>query len=230
MNTYNLILSVLLHLLLLAHTTECGGLRKLPLLKALRANGLGAYADFLERYPTPEMNNPNIIVFAPSNKAVKAYEAAHPTPEPGTIHRRQSDASNSAANQNNIASGAAVSVSLATLPAQGIVFASGAGGTSGTKVASSPAAAGGGGSSSGSGSSSSRRTRNINLDERTLGPQTPLAVIAAGGGERTNVLRDAIVFDNDPRGYDRSLIYEVDRYVLTLQCFLACYGFPNAHG
>ncbi|KAF8416887.1 hypothetical protein EV426DRAFT_721572 [Tirmania nivea] len=199
MNTFNLILSTILHLLLLTHTAECTfcTLRDQCLLQALRANRLEAYADFLEQYPTPEMNDSDIIVFAPSNKAVKAYLAANPDTEQDTIHRRDA-AKNVKANKNNFAKGAN---SIAKLPAKGKVFGTGGSGSSGKKVAKAAGAGGGGGGSGGSGGKNGRKARNIVQDR----PQSYVATITAGGGIRTKVLQEGISFQS-------GLIYAVDTF------------------
>ena len=202
MHTLNLVLSALLHLLLLSHPAECTHptLRKQSLLEVLRASGLDGYAGFLEKFPTPEMNDPDIILFAPSNQAVKDYLAANPDTERDTIHRRDA-AKNVQANKNNIGYGA---TTMASLPAKGRVVATGGGGSSGNKVAQPAAAGGGGGGSGGSAGANGRRVRNLDLYERALPPQSYYATITAGGGIRTKVLKDSISFDN-------GVIYEVDR-------------------
>ena len=210
MNTFNLILSTLIHLLLLTHTVECTHptLRRQSVFQALRANGLEAYADFLEQFSPPEISEgKDITLFAPTNEAVKAFLAANPN---DIIHRRDA-AKNMQVNKNNVGNATAI----ATLPSKGKVVATGGGGTSGNKVAQ-PAAAGGGGGggSSDSGGRNGRRARNLDLGERT---QSYIATITAGGGVRTKVLQNSFPFDN-------GIIYKVDRYVMTLvlRCFVTC--------
>jgi len=222
MNTFNLVLSVLLHLSLLSHIAGCTypTERKLPLLQALRATGLESYADFLEQYPTPEMNYPDIIVFAPTNKAVKAYLAANPDSKRVKVHRRAA-AVNIQVNENNIGIGATV---IANLTEAGMLITTGGGDPEGNKVAK-PSPGGGDGGGSGPGESSGSKTpraRNLDLGERTDSPKSYYATITAGGGVRTKVLQEGLPFQN-------GLIYAVDGYVVLLLYALACNWFMNVY-
>ncbi|KAF8428488.1 hypothetical protein BGX38DRAFT_1233945 [Terfezia claveryi] len=200
MDTFNLVLLTLLHLLLFSHTAECTypTVRKQSVFQALRANGLEAYAGFLEQFPPTEISeNIEITLFAPTNEAVKAYVAANPVDK---IHRRDA-AKNMQANLNNIRRGP---IAMGGIRAKGQVVTTGRGRSSGNKVAQ-PARAGGGrgrGGSGGRGGSNGRRARNLNLDE---GSQIYIATITAGGGVRTKVLQNSFPFDN-------GIIYKVDSF------------------